>query len=394
MRACLFPLALWLLLAAVGRAAPEAPDAAEIEKWIGRLGDDDPARRQEAGKRLEEIGEPAVPALRKTLKGHGDPDVRLRAAVLLRTIEQGFYAELRTFGTPRPYWVNRVAFTRDGKHLVATGGGVIFYEVESGKEVGRVHEVDFARRGLALSADGKYFLTGHQREKVVRLGEVVTGKDVRMFEGHTTGVFGVALSADGTRAASGGDDRTLRLWDLSMSSKDRQAGKELRQFPGVTDQVRSVAFSPDGKTLAAGTGVTGAPLVQLWDVESGKELYSIKGHTAEVTQVVFLPDGKSLLSASLDGTLRLWEVSSGKELRKLEHTGGVYDAAVSPDGRRALSAGYGDHTVRLWELATGRELYRFDGHTTRVLGVAFSPDGKLAVSSDALATIRLWRVAR
>jgi WD40 repeat protein len=263
MRACLFPLLLLLLLADAGRAAPQPKDAAEIEKWIGQLGDDDPARRQEAGKHLEEIGEPAVPALRKTLKGNGDPDVRLRAALLLRSIETGVYAELHHFGEPKSYWLNRVAFTRDGKHLVATGGGVIFYDAQTGKEVGRFHEVQFARRGLALSADGKYFLTGHQNEKVVRLGEVVTGKEVRTFEGHTAGVFGVALSADGSRAASGGNDKTLRLWDV-------ESGKELRQFPNATDPVRSVAFAPDGKTLAAGFGGQSGLLVRLWDVGSGK----------------------------------------------------------------------------------------------------------------------------
>jgi WD40 repeat protein len=66
--------------------------------------------------------------------------------------------------------------------------------------------------------------------------------------------------------------------------------------------------------------------------------------------------------------------------------------AVSPDGRRALSAGSGDHTVRLWDLATGRELHQFTGHTNAVLGVAFSADGRRALSSDASCTIRLWRV--
>ena len=78
----------------------------------------------------------------------------------------------------------------------------------------------------------------------------------------------------------------------------------------------------------------------------------------------------------------------------MEHPGGVHDAAVSPDGRRALSAGFGDRTVRLWDLATGRQVHAFDGHTTRVLGVAFSPDGKQALSSDANCTVRLWRLAK
>ena len=50
--------------------------------------------------------------------------------------------------------------------------------------------------------------------------------------------------------------------------------------------------------------------------------------------------------------------------------------------------------VRLWDLAGGRQLHCFEGHGTRVLGVAFSPDGKRALSSDAAYTIFLWRLSK
>jgi WD40 repeat protein len=363
-------------------------DSAEVQKLVELLGSDEATKRQEASKRLEEIGEPALEALRKIQRDDPDPDVRLRVGLVIRAIENGPYGEVRSWGNNFGYWLNRVAFTKDGKHIVATGGAVIFYDLETGKETNRVLEVQFARPGLALSADGRTFLTGHQHETVVHLGEVPTGKSIKDLEGHTAGVWGVALSADGTRAASGGADGTLRLWDV-------QNGKELKQFPGITDHVRSVAFAPDGRRLASGHwGPKSGFLVRLWDVESGKEVRSLKGHTGEVSTVAFLPDGKSLLSASIDGTLRLWDVESGKELRQMEHAGGVHDAAVSPDGRRALSAGFGDKTVRLWDLTIGRELHRFEGHTHAVLGVAFSPDGKLAASSDSFCNIHLWRVAK
>lgn len=362
---------------------------AEIKKLIEQLGSDDGDQRREAAERLQEIGEPALEGLRAAAKGHADPDVRLRAGLLVRAIETGPFGEVKTFGTGTDgYWLNRVAFTADGKGALATGGGVIRYDLGSGKEVYRVLEVQFGRNGLALSRDRTLFLTGHQHDKLVRLGEVKTGKVLRSFEGHTAGVHAVALSPAGDRAVSGGDDGTLRLWDV-------KSGKEIRQFKGITDRVFSAAFAPDGRYVASGHFGPGSKfLVRLWDVDSGKEVRAFKGHTADVTALSFLPDGHSLLSASLDGTLRLWEVDSGKELRTMKHEGGVRDVAVSPDGKRALSAGWGDKMVCLWDLTTGRELHRFEGHQTRVLGVAISPDGRQGLSSDANHTIRLWRLAK
>jgi len=70
----------------------------------------------------------------------------------------------------------------------------------------------------------------------------------------------------------------------------------------------------------------------------------------------------------------------------------VSSVAFSPDGRHALS-GSDDKTLRLWEVASGKELRRFKGHTGEVRSVAFSPDGRHALSGSNDNTLRLWEVA-
>jgi small GTP-binding protein len=65
--------------------------------------------------------------------------------------------------------------------------------------------------------------------------------------------------------------------------------------------------------------------------------------------------------------------------------------AWSPDGRRALS-GANDNTVRLWDVETGRCTRLLEGHTDRVLSVAWSPDGRRALSGADDKTVRLWDV--
>jgi WD40 repeat protein len=88
----------------------------------------------------------------------------------------------------------------------------------------------------------------------------------------------------------------------------------------------------------------------------------------------------------------LWDLKSGKAVRTMEHGGIVHDVAVSPDGRPALSAGFSDSSVKLWDLNTGRPVVSFEGHLGEVLGVDFSANGKHAISSDAVATVRLWKL--
>ncbi len=94
--------------------------------------------------------------------------------------------------------------------------------------------------------------------------------------------------------------------------------------------------------------------------------------------------------------MRLWDVETGRCLRVLEgHTDWIQEVAWSADGRYALSGGeYGavDETVRLWEVETGRCLRVLKGHVNAIWSVAWSPDQRLALSGSADGTVRLWDV--
>src|SRR6266540_4400360 len=70
------------------------------------------------------------------------------------------------------------------------------------------------------------------------------------------------------------------------------------------------------------------------------------------------------------------------QLRILEgHTDRVMSVAFSSDGKRALS-GSQDWTVRLWNVGNGKELCRLKEHTMLVRSVCLSADGSQALSGS------------
>jgi WD40 repeat protein len=96
-------------------------------------------------------------------------------------------------------------------------------------------------------------------------------------------------------------------------------------------------------------------------------------------------------SGSTSGVIRLTTLIRSLFRRFSGHTDLVLCVAFSPDGRRALS-GSADRTVRLWNVENGQQLRCFTGHRDFVLSVAFSPDGGQAVSAGCDRTVRLWDV--
>lgn len=63
--------------------------------------------------------------------------------------------------------------------------------------------------------------------------------------GHAGIVHGMAFTPDGRRLATGGEDQTIKLWDVST-------GQELLTLHGHVGAVHTLAFSPDGRNLVTG----------------------------------------------------------------------------------------------------------------------------------------------
>src|SRR5262249_5369627 len=145
---------------------------------------------------------------------------------------------------------------------------------------------------VAFAADGKQAVTGGGSvlldngtgEGSLRLWDLVTGKEIRRFKGHTKDVRRVVVSPDGKQLLSGSFDGTMRLWDV-------QTGKEIKHFDGPGNFVESVSFTPSGTMAVCSYGPRGAEAIyeadarcslRLWDLATGKELKQFKGHSGPI----------------------------------------------------------------------------------------------------------------
>jgi len=291
------------------RVVAFSPDSQRVAAWS-----DDGALRVWAVATALPVEEVASAAAGSTsLSPNADGSFTLTKSLTLSTQAAPRWVLERTLGGEKQPGVfidrvNAVRFSPDGKTL-ATGGGelsrsgdIILFDLAGGRatQTWKEKHADCVL-SLDFSPDGKRLASG-AADKIARVTEISTGKQVNIFEGHTHHVMGLAFRADGRVLATAGADGVVSTWDMNI-------GERKKKIEGWTKEVTSLQFIGATNQILTSAGDNRVRVV----TDDGGEIRSIANLPDYMQASASTPNGSTFIAGGEDSVLRVWD-AAGKEL--------------------------------------------------------------------------------
>lgn len=161
---------------------------------------------------------------------------------------------------------------------------------------------------IVYSPDEKFVASGG-KDRTVRIWSILDKKEVRIFKGHNDEITSIMYSSDGKFIASGSKDRTVRIWDI-------RKGKEIKRFY-ISSVVESIAYSPDGSFIAIGDYNS---VIEIWNIRDERKVcvFDVNDeYETKINSMIYTPDGKCLVIGAENGTVVIWNIEKNKQIKKI-----------------------------------------------------------------------------
>uniref|UniRef100_A0A673ZIX1 Apoptotic protease-activating factor 1 n=1 Tax=Salmo trutta TaxID=8032 RepID=A0A673ZIX1_SALTR len=249
---------------------------------------------------------------------------------------------------------------------------------------------------------------------------------------HQGSIYAACFSHDGTKIASCGSSKTLRVFKST-------SGEKLLEIQAHDDEVLCCAFSPDDRLLATCSSDRKVKVwcgtlpfeheeqvnhcqftntrrrlllatcsndkfmnTKLWNINKPSSQNTMFGHLEPVNHCCFSPDDAYLSTSSSDGTLKLWEVSSANEWKSIdvadmfpeqrEQTAVMVKCSTwSADGRTIICAAR--NAVFVFDVETAAMLLEI--RTSRLSTVQYChscPSSNLVAIALSHYAVELWDI--
>lgn len=228
----------------------------------------------------------------------------------------------------------------------------------------------------AFSPDGLSVVIGSTSGNygLLRLWHAESAALVATFRGYAGDVRALAFAPGAPLLASCGDDGAARLWDPLRPSAD---AAKVADLPAChVTSIVVCALSADGsRLLTAGED----SVASVWECPSGARACDLRGHGGALTACAWIEAGSSAaappsaaVTASVDRTLRVWSATTGALLAVLSGHGAPVNACsvrvaasagggwkvmvASASGKPATESGPDDNSVRVWDVSAAAAL--------------------------------------
>jgi cell division cycle 20, cofactor of APC complex len=274
--------------------------------------------------------------------------VALSDTVYLWNATTGGIQELCSMEGGQDAHISSVEWIQQGGAHLAVGTSTGMTQLWDVNECKQLRSMDgHSDRVGALSWNAHILTSGSRDALVINHDVRVSRHNVATLSSHSQEVCSLKWSLDGTSLASGGNDNLLCLWDATASHSSSPRFR-------CTDHhaaVKALSWSPHERNLLASGGGTADRTIKFWNTQTGALLNSIDTGS-QVCSLQWNPFEKEILSTHgfARNQLTLWKYPSMVKIKELEgHTSRVLHSACSPDGGTVVTAA-SDETLRFWDV--------------------------------------------